>query len=152
MEIKKGNIKDIDILVANRMEFIKSMRDYEVVLPERFENATYEYMKEHLSDDSMVVWLAYENDVIVSTAMVCYYRILPAMSNPTGITGYIFNVATLPEYRRKGLASLLMNKIMQDSKDRNVGKLYLKASDMGMPVYKKLGFEVLTSDMAYTLL
>lgn len=39
----------------------------------------------------------------------------------------------------------------QDALDRNVGALYLHASDMGRPVYEKLGFGLLTSDMGYNI-
>lgn len=46
----------------------------------------------------------------------------------------------------------LINIMIQESRERNVGKLYLSASEMGMPVYKKLGFEVLTNEMAYKIL
>jgi N-acetylglutamate synthase-like GNAT family acetyltransferase len=48
-------------------------------------------------------------------------------------------------------ATDLMNKIIQDAKERNVGRLLLHATDMGRPVYKKIGFEEVTKEMIYTI-
>jgi GNAT superfamily N-acetyltransferase len=122
-----------------------------VEFPEGFREANYEFMKKHLADGNLGVWIAEDKGKLVSMAMVCYYSLLPSIDNKTGITGYIQNVYTISEYRGQGLASELVNRIKQDAKDRNVGALYLHASDMGRPVYEKLGFEILTKEMGYTV-
>ena len=152
MEIRKADINDIDILVANRIEFLNDMTVNKVILTEEFIKSTHDYMLEHITDESMITWMAIESGVIISTVMVCYYQILPVLTNFSGKTGYILNVFTHPDYRRKGIASQLINSMIQESRERKVGKLYLSASEMGMLVYKKLGFEVLTREMAYKIL
>jgi predicted GNAT family acetyltransferase len=95
--------------------------------------------------------MAIDSIEIVSAAMVCYYQLLPTISNETGNTGYILNVFTDPKYRRKGLATELMNKLKQDAKERNVSKLLLHATDMGKLVYEKLGYEEITREMSLTI-
>ncbi len=151
MEIRRADLNDLDALLVNRMEFIDTMRNEEVVISDEFIKDTYEYMKKHIKDESMVIWIALDSDKIVSAAMICYYQMLPTVSNLTGNTGYLQNVYTLPNYRGRGLASELVKKIMQDAKDRNVGRLLLHASEMGRPVYEKLGFEDVTKEMIYTI-
>lgn len=151
MEIRKAELVDLDALVSNRMEFILSMRNNEITISDEFRKNTYEYMKKHIEDDSMAIFIAVEEGVIVSSAMVCYYQLLPTISNQSGNTGYILNVYTLPDFRRRGLASELVNNIKQDAKDRKVSRLILNATDMGRPVYEKLGFEDVTKEMLYTI-
>jgi predicted GNAT family acetyltransferase len=151
MEIRKANIDDLEALFKSRLEFVQSLRNNEVSISEEFQKNTYDYMKKHIEDDTMVIWMAIDSIEIVSAAMVCYYQLLPTISNETGNTGYILNVFTDPKYRRKGLATELMNKLKQDAKERNVSKLLLHATDMGKLVYEKLGYEELTREMSLTI-
>ena len=151
MEIRKAGMEDLEALFQERIEFIMGLRNDEVYIPEEFKQNTYEFMKEHMADDTLVTWIAEDNGVIISTAMVSYYEILPLMSNLTGKTGYILNVFTKPEYRRQGITTRLLNKLVEDAMERKVGKLYLSATDMGKPVYEKFGFENLTKDMVYII-
>lgn len=151
MEIRKAGPRDLEIIYQERLVFVRSMRNFEINLSEDYLKNTYDYMKEHLEDNTLVAWLAEDNGVIIATAMVSYYQLIPMLSNPTGKTGYIINVHTKQEYRRQGIASQLLLNIIEDAKERNVGKLYLSATDMGKPVYEKLGFETLTNDMVYKI-
>jgi len=151
MEIRKANIDDLDVLFKTRLDFVQSLRNNEVSVSEEFLKSTYDYMKKHIEDDTLVIWMAIDHNEIVSAAMVCYYQVLPTLSNETGNTGYILNVFTLPEYRRQGIATELMNKLKLDAKERNVAKLQLHASDMGKLVYEKLGYEELTREMVLTI-
>ena len=59
----------------------------------------------------------------------------------------IVNVFTEPEWRRRGLAKLLMNTIIAWSRDQNLDSLVLHASDDGRALYEKLGF-VPTTEMS----
>ena len=57
-----------------------------------------------------------------------------------GRQGVIVNVFTEPEWRRRGLAKLLMKKIVAWSHDQNLDDLVLHASDDGRALYQQLGF------------
>lgn len=49
-------------------------------------------------------------------------------------------VATLPEYRGKGLGYAISHKPLIDAKARGLSSAILLASDMGKPIYEKIGF------------
>ena len=151
MEFRKAGPEELEAIYQQRLEFVRSMRNHEVIISEDYLKNTYEFMKEHMADDTLVAWVAEDNGVIISIAMVYYYQVVPMLSNPTGKTGYIVNVHTSPEYRRQGLATQLLHHIIEDAKDRKVGRLYLTATEMGKPVYEKLGFEARTNDMVYMI-
>ncbi len=63
-----------------------------------------------------------------------------------GRQGVIVNVFTEPEWRRRGLAKLLMERIIAWSRDQNLDDLVLHASDDGRALYEQLGF-VSTGEM-----
>ncbi len=145
MEIRKANSADVSLILENRMEFISNV--VKEGMPEGFEKNTYEYLRKHIADNSLVAWLAVDNEKIVSIAVICFYDVLPTVSNISGKTGYILNVYTLEEYRRQGLAKRLLSELINEAKELYVGKIYLNATDDGRKVYEKMNFEVLTREM-----
>jgi GNAT superfamily N-acetyltransferase len=63
-----------------------------------------------------------------------------------GRQGLIVNVFTEPEWRRRGIAKLLMKTIIAWSREQSLDDLVLHASDDGRALYEQLGF-VLTNEM-----
>lgn len=68
--------------------------------------------------------------VAASTTAVCYGQDL----------AWIGMVLVLPEYRGRGLARGLMEHCLRWLDDRGVRQVKLDATDMGRPLYEKLGF------------
>jgi ribosomal protein S18 acetylase RimI-like enzyme len=56
------------------------------------------------------------------------------------IRGYVLNVWTHPEHRRKGIARRLMEIVMAEAQKRSIRVLALHASDEGKELYERLGF------------
>jgi ribosomal protein S18 acetylase RimI-like enzyme len=75
-------------------------------------------------------------------------RLVPAWScflPEIGADWGIENVATLPEYRRRGLASMLMNAIIREGADRKYKLAQITimiGNDAAQEAYEKLGFRV----------
>jgi GNAT superfamily N-acetyltransferase len=60
--------------------------------------------------------------------------------------GLIVNVFTEPEWRRRGIAKVLMEQIISWSRSQNLDDLVLHASEHGRALYEQLGF-TLTEEM-----
>ena len=99
------------------------------------------FFNNHFADNTLVEWVAEEDGKIVGTAAILFFEFPPAFTNHSGIKGYITNMYTAPEYRGQGLASELLKKVLDEARSRSVKNILLAASDMGKPVYKKVGFE-----------
>ncbi len=54
--------------------------------------------------------------------------------------GWLGNIIVLPDYRRQGIGYRLTEKLMRILSDRGCTTQLLIATEMGEPVYKKLGF------------
>ena len=61
----------------------------------------------------------------------------------SGVRGYILNVYVEAEYRGQGLAQELMQHAEEAFRERGVAFEVLHASQMGRPVYEKLGWAVM---------
>jgi GNAT superfamily N-acetyltransferase len=61
-------------------------------------------------------------------------------ANPSGRYGYVFNVATDPDCRRRGYSRACMVAVLDWYRERGVRKVDLKATEAGEPLYRSLGF------------
>jgi ribosomal protein S18 acetylase RimI-like enzyme len=67
------------------------------------------------------------------------YR-LAGPENPAGTYGYVFNVATDPDCRRRGYSRACMEALLGWYRQRGVRKVDLHTSAAAEPLYRSLGF------------
>lgn len=104
------------------------------------EKATREYYMLHIDKD-MICWgIKYKNE-IAATASLCLFSRIPYEENKTGSEGYILNIYTLPQFRKKGYGKSLVNEIIKYADSNNIKRLWLDASEQGKPIYLQTGFE-----------
>lgn len=136
MEYRVAVAGDIEVLVQLRNRLVAECgapnQSVDVQLRSFFEK--------HLADGSLVEWLALEGGQIVATAAVEFHEFTPSESNKSGVRGHVTNMYTAPAYRGKGIATFLLDKLAKEAEARGVKRLWLHASEMGGPVYKKFGF------------
>lgn len=90
------------------------------------------------SDQTSV--LALEDSSVVGCATICYIDIMPTYSHPTGRRAHIMNVYTKKEYRRKGIALSMLKLLIEDAKINKATEISLDATELGRPLYERLGF------------
>lgn len=64
----------------------------------------------------------------------------PYYKNPTGKIGILSSMYTVEKYRRKGIARVLLNKVMDEAKNHGCSVAHVTASDMGVLLYEDFGF------------
>ncbi|MDA0634225.1 GNAT family N-acetyltransferase [Nonomuraea sp. MCN248] len=70
--------------------------------------------------------------------------------NRKGMVGYVFNVATHPEHRRRGYSRACVTALVEWYREHGVATVDLRTSAEGEPLYSSLGF-VRTPDPAMRL-
>ena len=98
------------------------------------------FFQKHFEDDTLVEFLALENDETAATAAILFMEYPPTFANPSGIRGYVTNMYTAPAYRGRGLASGMLERLMKEAEERGVTEILLHASGMGRSVYERFGF------------
>ncbi|MGH7860182.1 MAG: GNAT family N-acetyltransferase [Candidatus Binatia bacterium] len=68
---------------------------------------------------------------------------------PQGVAG-VYNVATLDRFRRRGLGEAMTWRAIQDGKRAGARIATLQASDMGLPIYERMGFRTVAPYRVYT--
>ncbi|GIF13165.1 GNAT family N-acetyltransferase [Actinoplanes teichomyceticus] len=77
---------------------------------------------------------------LAACALGSIERRLGNPSNPDGRVGYVYNVVTDPDMRRRGYSRACMNALLGWFRERGVRAVDLRASADGEPLYESLGF------------
>ena len=112
--------------------------------------ASERWVEEHIGLD-FVAFLADLDGRPVATAALMWFEHPPVPANPSGVEAYIFNVYTRPEARHMGLARALIERLIAEARTAGVGRIWLRASREGRPLYESLGFRAQDDDMRLTL-
>lgn len=92
-----------------------------------------------LADPGIVAYVGREGDVPLTTGMAVF----------DGAWTGVFAIATDAEHRRRGLGAAMMSRIFHDGLDRGARSAYLQASDLGLSLYRRLGFVDAHDDTTY---
>lgn len=140
MELRAATQDDMNHVIEMRIAYLREINNK---LSEK-EMGTLlkhlpDYYLRHMEND-FFAYLALEDGKPVSTVFLLIIERPANLNFITGKSGILLNVYTDPAYRKRGLASALLNMAMEDAKKFNVSNVELQATDMGIPIYEKLGF------------
>lgn len=130
-------------ITIKRVSSLSGMEDFSIVQGKGFceeeeeFNEWYPWMREinikNLHDNTQNFYVAYENDKPVGVTLCIYHK---------NIAG-IYAVTTMPEHRKKGISTTLIQRAIEDAISHNMTTITLQTStdSYAHSLYKKLGFE-----------
>lgn len=135
------NDNDIELLIKLRLAYLNDDRGE---LSEQDKSAVISQLKEyypkHLESD-FIAYIAETDSNIIAAAFLVIKEVPANPAFITGKTGTILNVFTYPEYRKKGIATKLLELVIEEAKIQNLSFIELSATESGKPLYEKLGFQ-----------
>ncbi|MCD7894270.1 MAG: GNAT family N-acetyltransferase [Erysipelotrichaceae bacterium] len=135
IQYRKATINDLELLVSIRkrdmMMFSSLPLTDEVIINIR------NFYKNKLENHEILTLLGYDKDMLISTATIYYYHILPSCSIPRGLVGQISNVWVDDQYRRQGIATKML-QYLEDYSDVNMICLNSSTNEL----YEKLGYKL----------
>jgi GNAT superfamily N-acetyltransferase len=134
----------------------QDMGDLHRHLFEAFRKKSCDRLRDVIARGEYIGWLAslkVAPETVIAGAGVHLRRVLPhpAENAPTFAEGRhasVVNVFTEPEWRRQGLAAILLNRIIHWSLEQKLDELILHSSTEGRSLYERLGF-VATTEMRF---
>jgi ribosomal protein S18 acetylase RimI-like enzyme len=112
--------------------------------------AFLEWLRPRIVSGDYFGWFAEEDQQVVSGLGMMTPDWPPHPLHLEPRRGYILNVYTEPNHRGRGLAKQLTERAMQEARARKLSLTILHATEMGKPLYAKLGFTG-TNEMQYHL-
>ena len=157
--IRLATRADLDVISDHRARMFRDMGEVPTEMFETFRAQSKEALRSMFEHNQYVGWLVSPSDQpekIVGGAGVTLRRVAPHPQQSvngnfdivSGRQAIIQNVFTEPDWRRRGLGTLLMKEIIAWSKQTGIESLVLHASKQGRPLYEKLGF-VSTTEMRF---
>lgn len=146
--IRLATIEDADIIAWHRARMFQDMGDLQSHLFEVFRARSCERLHDLLVRGVYAGWLVglqEAPDKIIAGAGVHLRWVMPhprayRADFADGQHGIIVNVFTEPEWRRQGLAAMLLNRIIHWAREQKLGELILHSSTEGRSLYERLGF------------
>jgi GNAT superfamily N-acetyltransferase len=138
---------DAEAIAWHRARMFHDMGEVPSNLFETFRAKSRDRLHDALARGEYIGWLASpENDpnIIVGGAGVHLQRTLPHPLSRSALAegrhGVIVNVFTEPEWRRRGVAEMLLRRIIEWAGAERLDRLVLHASNEGRALYERLGF------------
>jgi GNAT superfamily N-acetyltransferase len=154
-QIRRATAQDAAIIAWHRARMFQDMGDVSGDAFEILRAKARIRLEQWIGSGNYVGWLASPSDkpeMIVAGAGVQLQPILPRPRDPAiigeGRQGTIVNVFTEPQWRRRGVAGLLIQEIIIWSRNEQLDRLILHSSDEGRSIYEKLGF-VASNEMRF---
>lgn len=140
MIVRKATVNDVETLIRLRLDYLVE-DGYSLASAEReaLSSRLRRYFSEHIGKDFVAV-LAEEEGVVLSSA---YLAVIEKPASPafiTGKTGTLMNVLTYAPYRRRGIATRVLQMMIDEARQLGVSVIDLFATEDGESLYRKLGF------------
>lgn len=138
LSYRRMGTNDISTVAQMRMNQLKDEGAWE-----DFDLISYltEFYEKNLKNGRYVSWLAVCGGEIVATSGMSFTEKPPYYANPSGKIGILSSMYTRKEYRRKGIARVLLKMVMDEAKNYGCGAVHVTASDMGVLLYSDYGFQ-----------
>ena len=155
--IRLATLEDAEIIADHRARMFAEMGDVPSEAFTELRERSHGRLRELLRSGEYVGWLAsplHDPSTIAGGAGVQLRRVLPhplSLENQwigiaEGRHAIVINVFTEPEWRRRGIAGLLMQEIIDWKRTARLDSLVLHASEAGRTLYERLGF-ITTNEM-----
>jgi GNAT superfamily N-acetyltransferase len=158
-QIRFATASDFELISWHRARMFSDMGELPADLFDWFRAQSLETLKRMFEEGTYVGWLASPNNEagkIVAGAGV-QLREAPPRPQPnasgkidivSGRQASIQNVYTEPQWRRRGLAALLIKRIIEWTRAQGIESVVLHASKEGRALYERLGF-IATTEMRF---
>lgn len=139
MEIRKAEIKDLNLVIKMKMEMFTEVGSV-ALLQDNAEEKIYEEYRNLYQTEKLCHYLVYENDHVIACGGAVIKEDIPFCFFKTPMYGYIIDVYCIPEKRRNGYSSKVMEELIDWLQNKGVHNIKLKPSATGRHLYEKLGF------------
>lgn len=140
-------ITALPTLMRWRAEVIRSV--FGVEPNPRLLVANRQYYRQHIADGSHIAFIAEDGVEQCGCGSVCFSDELPSPDNPTGRCAYLMNIYVREQYRDRGIARMIVKRLVDEASQRGCGKIYLETTVEGKQLYLSSGFDEMPDMMKY---
>ena len=148
MELKRLDINYIDEIIDLRL---KQLKDEGAVESFDLKPNLFKFYSEQLISDNFAIFGIIDNNKIIATGSLSFVYKPPYYNCPSGKIGLLSSMYVDDNYRRQGLATKMLDKIVEYAKENDCSLIHITSSKMGELLYTKYGFIKKNNFMEYKI-
>jgi len=148
LTFRRATLQDLDAYLALRLGMLAELGMLPQE-PQRTElvHANLRYFQEKIPLDAFLAWVVESAGESIAIGGLLLFERPPNGENMAGLEGYVMNMYTLPGWRSRGIATRLMQVIIEYMRSRRASRLWLHATRLGRPIYEGYGFTQVNQDL-----
>jgi GNAT superfamily N-acetyltransferase len=145
-----ASVDDVETLLTLRIEFLAEVINTGLADP-IWLDAMRQFLKTTLASGKLVVYLAESNGAAVGVGWLIYHQTVPSPASLTGRDAYVLDMYTRPQFRRRGIARTILQKLLERARQTDCRRVTLHSVDAARSVYGDVGFAATDSEMRLDL-
>jgi GNAT superfamily N-acetyltransferase len=110
-----------------------------------------EYFRRAIPAGQFFAYVAVAQSQIIASSGLVYHDHPPSQFHPTGREGYIMNMYTQPAWRRRGIATKIIQLLIEHAAKNRCDRVSLHTHPQGQSIYAKAGFIPVETEMRLNL-
>ena len=140
--VHKAGLRDLDALVHQRREMWKALGIKNGEMRDRGDRIYKRWARARLKNHQLMAWIVKGSDGrVAGGGCVWVQPVQPRPHLASMVQPYLLSMYTEPDFRRRGVASMVVKEAIKWSRRNKYERLLLHASKMGRKVYSQLGFK-----------
>jgi ribosomal protein S18 acetylase RimI-like enzyme len=132
---------DIPLMTAHRLAYLTEMQgERESDYLQKLEKELSAYFREHIQSGSFFALVAESEGRILGYGALVLKSIPGDLNKPAYLEGDILNMYTLPDARRLGVGTVILQGLLEKARSLGMSKVGLHTSKDGEHLYRSFGF------------
>lgn len=140
VRVRLASAEDQATVARMRVAFLEDDDLGHGMASDELQAVTRAFVDEAHGDGSLVSWLADDGDECVGIVSMLVAWAPPRPSDLRSKRAYVINMYVLPSHRRRGLAQVLLDALLEGCRERDLRTLHLYATPAGRPLYERNRF------------
>ena len=142
IRIRPAAVDDLPHIVHHRRAMFSDIGYQDAAILDRMQATSETYLRESMPKGAYRGWLAETADgLIVAGGGIAIIPWPGSPEDPAPQRGWILNIYTEPEFRRRGIARQIMATIVAWCRAEGFLAVNLHASEFGRALYESMGFQ-----------
>jgi len=142
LSVRPAGVRDLDALVHQRRAMWKALGVGNEELHVKGDRVYKRWARARLKNHELMAWVVKSSDGrIAGGGCVWLQPVQPRPQRRSMVQPYLLSMYTEPDFRKRGVASMVVKEAIRWCRKRRYERLMLHASKMGRGVYRRLGFK-----------
>jgi GNAT superfamily N-acetyltransferase len=142
LSVHKAGLRDLDALVHQRRAMWEALGIRNNDQHEKGDRVYRRWARARLKNHQLMAWVVKSSDGrVAGGGCVWLEPVQPRPHRVSMVQPYLLSMYTEPDFRRRGVASMVVKEAIEWCRKNKYERLMLHASEMGRKVYSKLGFK-----------